>query len=376
MVRILAPLAILLLAAIAAPVPVGALGTDHPAATWWAQAGVQGGIPLVLPVVAQVTPDDDLQAAIDAAPAEGGVIALAAGQYRIAKTLTLRSGLVLRGAGPKATTLNLTMTSDRPVRLGDAPTHWTAGILLRGVERAGLADLTIVYDDSLPPPVDPRNTPQALADNPHQRSDLHVISVLLHGARDCWIINCTLQNAGTHPLVAARSRHITLEGLEILGAHNRGPGSGSFALVSSEQVMISALRVQDINGVVFQSNADDASCRGNVVTTSSFETDVRLHGTGTTHNLFERCIITVPAWLAQPPFSPGNAAAREPPPGPGNLLHLCTVTRHFASGGRTFSMADDPGKIYQIIETYARDGASSVVVIGDAPASASLIPSP
>ena len=71
----------------------------------------------------------------------------------------------------------------------------------------------------------------------------------------------------------------------------------------------------------------------------------------------------------------GNAAARQAPPGPGNLLHLCTITREFPAAARVFSMADDPTQIYQVIQTHVRDGATSVEIFGPAPAAASLLPS-
>lgn len=102
--------------------------TELPAVGLWLQAGVEGGIPTGLPVIARVTPADDLQAAIDAAPATGGIIALAAGRYRLTTTLHLRSGVVLRGTGPRTTVLDLALRSTRPADLRQPAPAWQTSL--------------------------------------------------------------------------------------------------------------------------------------------------------------------------------------------------------------------------------------------------------
>jgi len=364
-----------LLLALGAFGPTGAVAMDYPAVQHWARAGVEGGVPTGLPVIARVTPDNDLQAAIDAAPATGGIIALSAGRYRLTTTLRLRSGIVLRGTGPKTTLLDLGLRSSQPADLRKAASDgWMAGVRLAGIERAGLINLALTFDSTLPSPPDLSVTPNAWVDNFGGQTDLYVVSVLLQNARNCWLVNCIIENSGSHPLVVADSHHVTLENLEIVGTHNRGPGSGSLALIGSAYVFMSEVRARDINGVVLQSDTNALPCRANVFLHVRFETDLRLHGTGTTDNLLENCVIRVPAWLNHPPLSPGNAAARQDPPGPGNLLHLCTITREFPAAARIFSLADDPTQIYEVIQAHVRDGAASVVIFGPAPATASLLP--
>jgi hypothetical protein len=355
--------------------PADAFASNFPSVQHWMRAGVEGGIPTSLPIVARVTPDDDLQAAIDTAPATGGIIALTAGRYRLTTTLRLRSGIVLRGTGPKTTLLDLGLRNSQPADLRIAtPSEWVAGVRLEGIDRAGLMNLAITFDSTVPRPPDLRAMPNPWVDNPGGQADLHVVSILFQQTRNCWLVNCVIENSGSHPLVIADSQHVTLEFLEIAGTHNRGPGSGSLALIGSEYVLASEVRTRAINGVVLQSQTDSAACRANLFLHARFETDLRLHGSGTTDNLLENCVIRVPAWLNHPPLSPGNAAARQAPPGPGNLLHLCTITREFPAAARVFSMADDPTQIYQVIQTHVRDGATSVEIFGPAPAAASLLP--
>ncbi len=96
------------------------------------------------------------------------------------------------------------------------------------------------------------------------------------------------------------------------------------------------------------------------------------HGAGTRDNLFENCAIAVPAWLLRPPLSPGNAEARETPPGPGNLLYLCTVTRDYGPGERAFSTADDPNQVYEVLQRHARERQPSVSPYAPGPANGSL----
>lgn len=69
------------------------------------------GLPARTDVCASLKPGDDIQAALDQC-AEGKVVSLAAGTYTVASTITLKKGVVLRGAGsagaPTGTTIKKT----------------------------------------------------------------------------------------------------------------------------------------------------------------------------------------------------------------------------------------------------------------------------
>jgi hypothetical protein len=145
-------------------------------------------------------------------------------------------------------------------------------------------------------------------------------------------------------------------------------------LIRSEHVLIDQVTIREINSCVIQSDRAGPPCRYNVIVDTRLEVDLRLHGTGTRDNLIERTAIAVPPWMERTPLSPGNAKAHEPPPGPGNLLFLCTVTRNFASGQRAFSMADNPNLIYQVLQRHAREREPSVEVFAPALAQSSLRP--
>lgn len=347
--------------------------TPPSAAAEWARAGVTGGIPTDLPVIATVAPGTDLQVIIDRAPATGGAILLLEGDHVLTRTLRLRSGIVLRGRDRVSSRLLIMQRAARPARtFAEAPDDWTCGVLFNQIANAGLEHLTVTFDPSLPLPVAPALGPDTYVDNTGGRDNLHVISVAFISARDCWIRQCFIAKAGSHPLVISDSRQLTVRNLGITGTHNRGPGSGLLNLIRSEHVLIDRISVRDINSCVIQSDRAETPCRYNVIADSRFEVDLRLHGIGTRDNLIERTAIAVPPWMERTPLSPGNAKAHEPPPGPGNLLFLCTVTRDYATGRRAFSMADNPNLIYQVLQRHAREREPSVEIFAPAPSQGSL----
>lgn len=348
-------------------------GSNFPASAAWARAGAAAGDSTSAPVVATLRPGDDVQAAVDAAAPTGGVILLREGDYPLSRTLHLRSGVIIRGTDRVRTRLVLLLRAARPTgAMIDQPAAWTAGVDLTGVAHAGLEEVTVIFDPTLPAPTDPRRTKAAYGDDPAGRRDLHVVSVAITAARDCWVARSLILNSGSHPLVVSDCEQITIDEVVIEGAHNRGPGSGLLNLVRSTGVLLKGLRVRDINTFVLQGGAAGAPCRYNVVADSRFEIDLRVHGAGTRDNLFEHCAIAVPAWLLRPPLSPGNAEAREAPPGPGNLLYLCTVTRDYGPGERAFSTADDPNQVYEVLQNHARERQPSVRPFAPAPESGSL----
>ncbi|MCF7688743.1 MAG: hypothetical protein K9M98_03620 [Cephaloticoccus sp.] len=339
----------------------------------WEQVGVASGIPTRLPVIAKLQPGDDLQAAIEAAPASGGVLLLASGDYPLTTTLLLRSNLVLRGVDRVRTRLVLQMRAVRPaLPVVENTEVWSTGVRLRGIERCGLEELTVIFDPSLPPPKSPRKEKDVYKDDPDGRSDLHVVSVCFDQVTDCWLTGCLLLNAGTHPLVIANSRHVTVDDALFEGAYNRGDGSGELILAHSEHVLLKNVQAREINTFVIQGGNAQGDCRYNVIADSRFEMDGRLHGHGTANNLIQNCSFALPKWMDRTPLSPGNVNARESPPGPVNLVYLCTITRDFDPGLYAFSMADNPSMIYEVIQTRARYRESSVVIFGPAPATSSL----
>ncbi len=351
--------------------PTVAIDARYPAMAEWAKAGVTGGIPASLSLIATVKPGDDVQAAINGASPNGGVIAFAPGEYVLTEPLRLRSGILLRGANPRTTKLHLKMRGTRPPARDHAGlSRGTTGVLLQSVERAGLANFTIVFDESLPPPPDPRTSRVAYADDPNGQANLHVVSVRFFAARDCWIQNCTILNSGSHPLIIEASRHVTVDQVTISGAYNKGPQSGCVTLAGSEFTLLDGLTVRDVNYTALREAASGQPCRHNVMVNARIEGDIRFRDPGTANNLLQNCVIAVPAWHNRPALTQRTEEGDDRPPGPGNLLYLCTVTRSFMAGGRSFSLADNPTRVYRVLEVFSNE--ASVADAGPEPVTGSL----
>jgi hypothetical protein len=360
------------------------LDSRYPDMSEWAKAGVSGGVPTDLPVVAQAKPGDNLQALIDATattPTAGTAIALARviqlapGEYPLNATLQLRSGVVLRGSPTGTSKLHIklrgTFTEDRE-RGPDGFSTWTTGILGRDVHHAGLEDLTVSYDDSLPPPPTLLTAPAAFINNPNGVADLWVVAVRFTLARDCWLLRCKILNSGTHPVMIEASAHVTVAETEIAGAHNKGSGAGYFNITRSAYTLVDGVNVHDIRHLVIQDTDDKFPCHFNVIIRASLAVDVNFLNGDAGHNLIENCHIVIPSWHWWPPIGAG-LQGKQLPPGPGNLVYRCAATRAYPAADRNFSMADDPERVYALLDHFSNK-APIVRPIGDAPRANTLYP--
>lgn len=385
--RIVASIAALTSAALnAGPKYDSALLDPHyPDMAEWAKAGVTGGIPVDLPIVARAKPGDDLQALIDATavtPPPGSstasaarVIQLAPGDYPLTTALNLRSGVVLRGASTGTSKLHIklrgTFAADRE-RGPDGFSTWTTGILGRDIHHAGLEDLTVSYDESLPPPPSLLNAPAAFINDPRGATDLWVVAIRLTLARDCWLLRCNIRNSGTHPLMIEASAHVTVLDTEVGGAHNKGNGAGYFNITRSAYTLVDGVNVHDIRHFVIQDRDEKFPCHYNVVIRASLAVDVNFNNGDSGHNLIENCHITIPSWHWWPPIGAGTKETQLPP-GPGNLIYRCAATRAYPAAERNFSVADDPMVVYTL-QDRSQIKSPTVHPIGEAPRASTLYP--
>lgn len=351
-----------------------------PAIVEWAEAGVRGDIPRDLPVLATVTPGNDLQVALDITATQGGgVVELAAGEFVLTRPLDLRTGVVLRGAADGNTRLLLKLRG----YAGAAPdaegfAAWTTGLHGRGVRRVGLERLTIVFDPSLPAPPTVRTEKQPYVNAPGKRDDLWVVGVRFTQSEDCWIEGCRILDSGAHPLLLEDCRHLTVRKTEISGAHNKGePDSGCVVLDGSEYTLLDGLTVRDLRHVVLEAAVPTRPCRYNVLVRSTLAVDVTIRDRGAAHNLIEDCTIEIPPAHPWTPFGIGERQ-RHAPPGPGNLIYRCRATHTFERARRNYSVAEDPAQVYTLITDFKLEKRNPrhVVPLGPAPASGTFYPFP
>lgn len=322
----------------------------------WARAGVRGGIPSAAPV-GRVEPGGDLQAAIDRAHAAGGgAVILGEGDHELSQTLHLRSGVVLRGERPGAVRIHLRLRGTFAAERGaDGYAEWATGLSGRSVRRAGLENLTVVFDDRLPPPPTLRTHPEAFINDPGGRADLWVVSVRFTTSEDCWIDRCRILNSGTHPVLIEASRHVTVRDTEIDGAHNKGGrGAGYFNITRSEYTLVERVRVRDLRHVAIQNADASHPCRYTVVVNCHFEVDLNFHNGDSGHHLVQDTTIAVPPWHWWHPVGAG-VPGQHLPPGPGTLFLRCRISRTYPDPKRNYTLAEDPATVYRLRDTFDRN---------------------
>jgi hypothetical protein len=286
----------------------------------WAQAGVQCGIPNETDFPARDTlkPGDDVQEALDRAAAQGGgVVLLMAGIYPIHETLEMRDSVLLRGVDRAGVVLSNQLRGPFcPNPFGNV-----SGIRFQKVSWAGLENLTVQYQAVDFPPVDYAYfdypwQKETFQNNPGGDRQLYVSHVTFDHARNAWIRNCQILNAGTDPILVLESEHISITQTRVEGAYNKGGrGNGYFNIEqNSRYVLLAEDTVRAIRHLAIQSGA-----KYNVLISNYLEVDVNFHNGDGGHNLVEQNIVRIPEWHSWHCFSRG-VPKHHRPPGPGNLL--------------------------------------------------------
>lgn len=317
----------------------------------WAQAGVQGGIPNKgdFPVRDTLEPGDDLQEALDRAVEQGGgVVLLKSGIYPIHETLEMRDSVILRGVDRSGVILSNQLRGP----FFSNPFDNISGIRFRKVVWAGLENLTVRYQAVSFPPVDYAYfdypwQKQTFRNDPQGDRQLYVTHVTFDHARNSWIRNCQILNAGTDPILVLESEHISITQSRVEGAYNKGGrGNGYFNVEqNSRYVLIAEDTVRAIRHFAIQSGA-----KYNAVVGNYFEVDVNFHNGDGGHNLVEGNIIRIPEWHSWHCFSRG-VPKHHRPPGPGNLLfNNYTQYKTFIPGKRERITEYGDSIIYTSIE--------------------------
>jgi hypothetical protein len=302
------------------------------------------------------------------------VVELAPGIFPLSDTLILRSGVVLRGSRTSPTRVHLMMRGRFARERGDDGfSEWTCGVAARDVRKSGLENLEILLDPSLPAPPTLRTEKEAFTNDPGGRDDLWVVSVRFTASEDCWVTDCRILNSGSHPLMVEGSRHITVRGCEISGAHNKGgKGAGYVNITRSEYTRLERVVVRDIRHVAIQNSDPELPCRYNVLLGCRFEVDVNFHNGDAGHNLLQDCTVAVPPWHWWPPIGAGVPGQHQPP-GPGNLVFRCQLSRTYPDPKRNYTLGEDPQVVY-VVRDHFEKGAPILKPHGAAPDSGTLVP--
>ncbi|MCU0341378.1 MAG: right-handed parallel beta-helix repeat-containing protein [Spirosomaceae bacterium] len=321
----------------------------------WAKAGVQGGIPPrgKLPVKQKISPKDNLQMAIDQVAAEGGgVILLTKGDYLITQTISLKSGVVLRGEDKNQTILKVTM---KKMFFKYAPDgKQLTAIEVNDAERVGFEDLTIRYAAVDFEPYD-KNDFNAAWDrrvfHEHETRDttLFVHLLIFRRCRNAWVDNCNLLWAGAHPLGLGECEHITCRNNFIDRAYVKKDSfhGGYYGCWGSRYCLFYNEKVRRIRHFAMMNKG----AAYNVVYRCDFETDVNFHHEDDGHNLVEQCRIATPVWHSWDAIGVG-AANKHRPPGPGNLLlNNEAISKGVAGYDRKMGAAQ-PNVVYEVVSQF------------------------
>lgn len=330
------------------------LDPAYPQMRQWAEAGVQLNADTTQPsATLRLNPGDDLAAAV-AIP--NRILLLAPGTYYVPSTLRFAKQVVLRGVSAFQTKLILKMRGERPTAGNQPFTPWATGLLFENCRGSGLENVTVQFDDKLPPPPDPRLRTRGYVDDPDGQKNLHVVAVRFSGSSQCWLRNTVILNSGQHPLILESSDHLTIAGVEIKGTYNKGPDSGQLLIRGSSFCLLTELTIADITHVNFGNDARGNPSHHNVLINSRLTTDVRWQDPATHDNLIQACVIEVPLWHDFPPISLAWNSTQTAKANTTNLIYFCTITRDFSATRSRFSIASNPNRVYHVLANSSLKG--------------------
>lgn len=309
----------------------------------WQKAGVQGGIPLNVSYgkIIKAKPGNDLQKLIDKAARQGtGVVVLCKGNYIIDKPLNLKSGVVLRGESKNDVRL-LVKLKGQFWRVKNSKR--VGAILLHGIERAGVENLTVKYDavDFEPLDYDRLDAPWDKAVF-HQRemrdTALFVEQIWINQSRNCWVQDCRILWAGSDPIRITLSDHITCRRNYIDRCYNKNDGGmGYYNISNSRYVLVANDTVRRIRHFAIQNQS-----KYNVVLNNYFEVDINFHDGDEGCNLIMGNSARIPLWHSWNPVSRGVPQQHLPP---GKLNVLFNNEFWDKTNQKIYS---EPGLVYEI----------------------------
>ncbi|KAB7733120.1 right-handed parallel beta-helix repeat-containing protein [Rudanella paleaurantiibacter] len=337
-----------------------------PAMREWAKAGVQGGIPArsATPVRATLRPGDNLQQAIDQiATNGGGAILLRKGDYLIRQTVTIRSGVILRGEHRDSTRLLVQIKAPFFKTNGSTP---ATAVAVTDAERVGVENLTMRYAAVPFEPNDRADTNAAWSPDVFHRPELRDTTVYVHlliftRCRNSWVDGCTFLWAGAHPLGVSACQHMTLRHNLIDRAYIKQDSrhGGYYGCWGSSYCLFYNETVRRIRHFALML----PGCRYNVVLNCNFEVDVNFHDRDDGDNLVEGCRMHTPVWHSWAAVATGTPA-KHGPPGKGNLLFNNSVRSKGKAGFSTKApLLAEPSVIYEVTNQF---GSPIVSALRDA----------
>lgn len=312
-----------------------------PQVTEWLKAGVAGGVPARAraSMVKTLKAGDDLTAVL--AESSAGVILLGAGDFDLTEVTRVGNDRIIRGAGADQTRIRLTRGT---------------GLLLDGVKGVGIEDLELRGPDAEIALAQTCPAPRLYANQPGVPTNSPA-AIALRGATNCWVQDCRITGVDSTPLaIEGGSRHITVRGVNITGALNRGVGEGCVRLADVAYLLFCDNAVRGIRQVVLNEPAEYAVFKGcvwGIGVHFSRSRNIR-------NNLFEDQISLLPPLYPWAPYSKYDA-----PLGEGNVV-VNHRAYHHGSDVVAQGVTNEPGVPYAL-RTAALHGEMDYLTLGCEP---------
>jgi len=284
----------------------------------WAKAGVEGGVKYHRKINKIITPQDNLQQAIEQLGKRGGgVLLLRNGEYVLRATVHLESGVILRGESKDSVLLSVKIHGY----------HFKTGkprqsaLLVRNKQGVGIENLTMKYTDANFEPLDKDSINgrwiKAIFHQKELRdTSLFVEHIWIDSSRNCWVQNCKLLWAGSDPLRITNSEHITCRMNYVDRSYNKNDGGmGYYNIINSRYVLITKEYIRRLRHFTIQ-----VQSRYNVVYDNYLEVDINFHDDDGGYNLIEKNIIIIPTWHSWHCFQRGDPKKHRVP-GPSNIIY-------------------------------------------------------
>ncbi len=285
----------------------------------WQKAGVEGGIPSLnsYSKIYKAKPGCNLQKLIDKAARTGGVILLSNGDYFVNESIYLKNGVVLRGESKNGVRLLVKLKGQFWRVKGSKR---VGALLMHGVERAGIENLTIKYDAVSFEPYNPDSFEaewrKDVFHKPELRdTNLFVEQVWIHRSRNCWVQDCRILWAGSDPIRITLSDHITCRRNYIDRCYNKNDGGmGYYNISNSRYVLVANDTVRRIRHFAIQNYS-----KYNVILNNYLEVDINFHDGDSGCNLIMGNTVRIPQWHSWDPIARG-VPEQHFPPGKFNIL--------------------------------------------------------
>ncbi|MFY0598975.1 MAG: T9SS type A sorting domain-containing protein [Cyclobacteriaceae bacterium] len=260
--------------------------SDYPEIQEWITSGVEGGIPLLEDISAEITIEPTNSEGIASAmtevasmlgEGEFGAVILKNGIYHIDPNLNMRSYVRLVGESRDGVILRVTPSSER----GNE-----AAITFNSSRFTGLENLTIegYYNGEIPNDFTMENNKTDFV------SDMVTFP---SNSENCWIQKCNVLNSGNSAISSWKCSHITIRDNYIERSFNKGGGGRGYVALQGDHILFYNNVVRKMRHVAIQREGAEYI----VVFRNYLEQDVNFHNADAGRNLIEQNIVRLPAQL-------------------------------------------------------------------------------